>query len=383
MNGTLATSGSLAEQLQEARHRRDAVDHPLVHADVDDVGAVLDLLARDAHGLLVLALLDQLGELRRAGDVGALADHHVDAGLLRERLRAGQAQRAAAPRPSAGGPSLGDRARRHRRARRLAVERLGDGGDVLRRVAAAAAGDVDQARLGELAEVARHVRRLEIEAGRRERIGQARVRIAGDRRARLLRELREERIHQVRAERAVEPDRERLHVLDRVPERLDGLRRDHRLAAAPDRRRDHDRQLACRPASKTSWIATSAALALSESKIVSTSSTSEPPAMSARTCCDVGRLHLIERDDAEARVVGVGRVRERHRERPDRAATKRWRAVGVGDAVGPLAALPRRLLVDLPGEVVEERVVDDLLVERRVLAAAVLARVVDEELALA
>ena len=67
---------------------------------------------------------------------------------------------------------------------------------------------------------------------------------------------------------------------------------------------------------------------------------------------------------------------------PIAPATKRWRAVGVGDAVGPLAALPRRLLVDLPGQVVEERVLDDLLVERRVLAAAVLARIVDEELAL-
>ncbi len=52
------------------------------------------------------------------------------------------------------------------------------------------------------------------------------------------------------------------------------------------------------------------------------------------------------------------------------------------DAVRPLAALPRGLLVDLPGQVVEERVVDDLLVERRVLAPAVLARIVDEELAL-
>ena len=129
-------------------------------------------------------------------------------------------------------------------------------------------------------------------------------------------------------------------------------------------------------------MATSAALALSESKMVSTSSTSTPPAMSARTCCDVGGLHLIERDHAEAGVVGVGRVRERDRQRPDRAGDEARPPVGVGDAVGPLAALARRLLVDLPGEVVEERVVDDLLVERRVLAAAVLARIVDEELAL-
>ena len=63
-------------------------------------------------------------------------------------------------------------------------------------------------------------------------------------------------------------------------------------------------------------------------------------------------------------------------------ATKRGRPSALRDAIGPLAALPRGLLVDLPGEVVEERVVDDLLVERRVLAAAVLARIVDEELAL-
>ena len=67
---------------------------------------------------------------------------------------------------------------------------------------------------------------------------------------------------------------------------------------------------------------------------------------------------------------------------PMAPATKRWRPSALRDAIGPLAALPRRLLVDLPGQVAEERVLDDLLVERRVLAAAVLARIVDEELAL-
>ena len=91
--GHLGDLGLAAEQLQEAGHRRDAVDHPFVHADVDDVGAVLDLLPRDADRFLVLAFLDQLRELRRAGDVGPLADHHEDAGLLRERLRSGQPQR--------------------------------------------------------------------------------------------------------------------------------------------------------------------------------------------------------------------------------------------------------------------------------------------------
>ena len=134
--------------------------------------------------------------------------------------------------------------------------------------------------------------------------------------------------------------------------------------------------------SKTSRMATSAALALSESKMVSTSSTSEPPAISARICCDVRDLHLIERAHAEAGVVGVGRVRERHGERPDRARHEARPPIRVRHAIGPLATLPRRLLVDLPGEIVEKLVVDDLLVKLRILAAAVLARIVDEELAL-
>ena len=60
IKGTFATSGSLAEQLQEARHRRDAVDHALVHADVEDVRPVLDLLPGDAYRFFVFALLDEL-----------------------------------------------------------------------------------------------------------------------------------------------------------------------------------------------------------------------------------------------------------------------------------------------------------------------------------
>src|ERR1035437_595616 len=74
------------QQLQVARHRRDAVDHPLVHADVDDVGAILDLLPGHADRFFVLAFLHELRELRRTGHVGPLTDHDVDAGLLGEWL---------------------------------------------------------------------------------------------------------------------------------------------------------------------------------------------------------------------------------------------------------------------------------------------------------
>ena len=82
MKGTLATLRLASQQLQVASHRGDAIDHPLVHADVDDIGAVLDLLPGNADRLLVLAFFNEFGELRRTSDVGPLADHDVDAGLL-------------------------------------------------------------------------------------------------------------------------------------------------------------------------------------------------------------------------------------------------------------------------------------------------------------
>ena len=87
--GNLGHFGLAGQQLQEARHGRDAVDHALVHADVDDVGAILDLLPGHAYGFFEFAFLDQPGELRRTGNIGPLADHDEDAGLLGERLRTG------------------------------------------------------------------------------------------------------------------------------------------------------------------------------------------------------------------------------------------------------------------------------------------------------
>jgi hypothetical protein len=75
-----------AQQLKKARHGRHTVDHAFVHADVDDVGAVLHLLTRDGDSFFVLAFLDQFGELRRPGHIGALTNHDVDARLLGKGL---------------------------------------------------------------------------------------------------------------------------------------------------------------------------------------------------------------------------------------------------------------------------------------------------------
>jgi hypothetical protein len=47
------------DEVQEAHHRGLAVEHGLVHVDVDDLRAVLDLLARDRQRLLELAVEDR------------------------------------------------------------------------------------------------------------------------------------------------------------------------------------------------------------------------------------------------------------------------------------------------------------------------------------
>ena len=62
------------DQVEVVDHRLLGVEHALVHVDVEDLRAALDLLARDHDRLVEAVFQDQLLELRAAGDVGALAD---------------------------------------------------------------------------------------------------------------------------------------------------------------------------------------------------------------------------------------------------------------------------------------------------------------------
>ncbi|MNS95288.1 hypothetical protein D3C72_1295400 [compost metagenome] len=66
------------DQVEEGAHGDGAVQQPLVHVDVDDLGARLDLLTRDVEGGGVVAVHHQLAELGRAGDIGPLADVDED-----------------------------------------------------------------------------------------------------------------------------------------------------------------------------------------------------------------------------------------------------------------------------------------------------------------
>jgi hypothetical protein len=79
-----------SDEVDEFAHGGHAIDEALVEVHVDDLRAVLHLLAGHAHGFLVVAVLDQSAEQGAAGDVGALTD--VDEVATREnaeRLEAG------------------------------------------------------------------------------------------------------------------------------------------------------------------------------------------------------------------------------------------------------------------------------------------------------
>ena len=154
------------EEVQETRHRGDAVQHPLVHVHVEEVRAPVDLLARHGERALVVAREDELRELRRPRDVRPLA--HERERLLgpeRVRLEAGKAGAALGN----GDPPRGQ-----------PLHGLGDRADVRGRRAAAAAHDVHPPLAREAADVRAHDLGRLVEAA--ERVREARVRIRAQRR---------------------------------------------------------------------------------------------------------------------------------------------------------------------------------------------------------
>ena len=116
------------DKLEEFGHGRRSIEHPLVHVDVDDLRAGLDLLTRHGERFVVLVAEDELGEFRRAGDVGAFADvDERDFGARGEGFESAQTQSA----------------RASRNAARLEIARRFDNGrNVIRRRAAASADNV-------------------------------------------------------------------------------------------------------------------------------------------------------------------------------------------------------------------------------------------------
>ena len=126
-----------------------------------------------------------------------------------------------------------------RAARLLAGDGVDDRRDVVGGGAAAAADDVDEPGVGELAERRRRLLgRLVVAA---EGVGQPGVGVGAHERIGDRRQLVDVRPHLLAAERAVEPDRERIGMPHRLPERSDGLPGQRASGAIGDRARDHER----------------------------------------------------------------------------------------------------------------------------------------------
>ena len=110
-----------------------------------------------------------------------------------------------------------------------------------RRRAAAAADDVDEPGVGELGQDRRGlVWRLVVAT---ERVRQAGVRVRADQRVGHRRQLLDVRTHVGAAERAVEADRQRIGMSDRLPERRGGLARQRATGAIGDGAGDHQRRV--------------------------------------------------------------------------------------------------------------------------------------------
>ena len=290
------------DQLDEAVHGRDAVDHAFVHVDVDDLCARLDLLSCDVERGAVVLRLDQLAEPRRPGDVGALTD--VDEQRLlghRQGLEPGQPQ---------GG---GDLARHPGLLRRGGLR---DRCDVVWRRAAAATEQVHQTGLGELTHDRRHVLgRLVVLA---ERVGQSRVGVARDEGVGDASQLRGIRTHLGSAEGAVEPDRQRAGVAHGVPERLGDLPREGASGGVGDGAGDDDRPAAavlleqCLEGEDRGLGVEGVEDRLDDQEVGTAVD-------QATRLVDVGPDQLVEGDVALARVVHVGRDRGGAVRRPERA----------------------------------------------------------------
>ena len=212
------------QQVEELGHLNRAVKQPFVHVDVDDVRASLDLLPGDGDRFVRFLLLDQPGELARAGDVRPLADHHeVGVGAEFDQLPAGVRR---VPRST------------DVLARPGVLSRLREMADELRRGAAAAADDVHPAVGRERADRLREVDRVRLEAA--ETVRHAGVGIAADVAAGAFVDDLDKGPDLRRSERAVEPHAEHREMLNRGEKGFQRLPRE-RAAPLEDRAGDHHR----------------------------------------------------------------------------------------------------------------------------------------------
>ena len=96
----------------------------------------------------------------------------------------------------------------------------------------------------------------------------------------------------------------------------------------------------------------------------------------------VSLLHLIKRDRTKRRIIRIHLEVQRHSHRPDGTGHVALHTRVIRHAIRPLPALLRRHEIDVPGDLIHVGVFDHALVESRVLAPTMIARVFDEQITL-
>ncbi len=194
-------------EVQEVGHGLFGVEQAFIHIDVDDLGAALHLMLSYREGFGIIARFDKAGEFAGAGDIGSFPD--VDeVGFRADDQGLQSAEHSVARLP-------GDAARRQ------SFDSFGHQADVVRRGAAAAPDEIDEAAGSKVADVVAHLRgALVIFA---ELVGQAGVGVGGDITVGDIGQGLQVGAHFFGAQRTVEPYTEQGHVTNGNPESFGGL----------------------------------------------------------------------------------------------------------------------------------------------------------------
>ena len=215
------------DQVEETRHRRFGVEHPLIHIDIDNLRAAFDLLARYIQRFVIFFFFNQAFKFRRAGDVGAFANVHKQAVVADiQRFKAGK---------TAGYRNF------RQLARRQAGHRAAHGGDMFRRGAAAAADNIQESGFSPFANLRRH--RVGVQIVFTKSVWQTGVRVGGDVALGDTRQFLHVLAQLIRPEGAVEAERQRIGVAQRVIKSFGGLAGQRAPGGVGDGAGDHNRQI--------------------------------------------------------------------------------------------------------------------------------------------
>ena len=215
------------DQVEETRHRRFGVEHPLIHIDIDNLRAAFHLLARHIQRFVIFFFFNQAFEFRRAGNVGAFADVHKQAVIADiQRLKAGK--------------TTGDGDFRQL-ARRQAGHRAAHGGDMFRRGTAAAADNIQESGFSPFANLRRH--RVGVQVVFAKGVRQTGVRVGGNVAFGDTRQLLHVLAQLIRPQGAVEAKRQRIGVAQRVIKGFGGLAGQRAPGGVGDSAGDHNRQI--------------------------------------------------------------------------------------------------------------------------------------------